>query len=450
MRRFLIPLVVAVTLLAAACGGDPNLPEATGKGSVRAINAIPTSPAVDFFIEERLLGAANYQGATTRAEYDDLNYTFNFRVLFAGESSRRRLASRNLDIVADTDYTLLLSGTLASPTITVWEAEERTFEETDTLFALRFAHASATRGTLDYYFADPAVVPALGNQAATLTFGEVADSVDFTEGDYVLTITTAGDPADVVYTSASTTFPARDSYLTTAFDGDASDTAPVFVSAFGNLTGTTRLPDANSPPTVQFINASMDLGTVDIYDDEMLTSRIVADHGFRAVSPEIAVSLGTNTFYYTPAGATSTVLVESPLTAFGGLRYRSIAFGVTDSIVSLPFAADVRSVETGVKVTPFNASNNFGFVDVYALEPGIDIAEVGPFLRGLTAGQATIPAQIPAGTYDIVITETDEKTTLAGPYAVDVSAGDVVDLIVVDTVDPAVLDVLFLSGGPGT
>ena len=52
--------------------------------------------------------------------------------------------------------------------------------------------------------------------------------------------------------------------------------------------------------------------------------------------------------------------------------------------------------------------------------------------------------------YELIVAEAGEKTVLAGPYTIAGTAGDVVDLIVLDTVDPAMLDVLFLSGGPGT
>ena len=100
MQRILVPIIVFIALLTAACGGDPSLPEATGKGSIRAINAIPTSPDVSFLIEERRISSVVYQGATSRVSYDDLNYTFNFEVLYAGETSLRRIASRNIDIVA--------------------------------------------------------------------------------------------------------------------------------------------------------------------------------------------------------------------------------------------------------------------------------------------------------------------------------------------------------------
>ena len=448
MQRILVPIIVFIALLTAACGGDPSLPEATGKGSIRAINAIPMSPDVNFLIEERRISSIIYQGSSSLVSYDDLNYTFNFEVLYAGETSLRRIASRNIDVVADRNYVFLLGGSLASPTITIWEDDERSFAETDTVFAAKLAHASATLGDLDYYLADAAIAPALGNQSATLSYGEVADAVDFPEGDYVLTITTAGNPADVVYTSATTTFTPRDTYLLTALDGDASNRAPVIISSFRNLGGSSQLPDPNFPPTVQFINVSMDLGAVDIYDDEALTSQIIAAHDFLNVTAEREIVRGTNTFYYTPAGDTAAVLLETPLGAFDGRLYRTLAVGAAGNPIGVPFAPDLRPIDTGVKLSLYTSSNNFLFVDVYAVEAGTTIDDVLPIRAALTTGSEPTTGLLAAGSYDLYIAETAQKVALAGPYRLDVAVGDVVDLIIVDTMDTAVLDVLFLSGGP--
>jgi hypothetical protein len=448
MQRVLVPIIVFIALLTAACGGDPSLPEATGKGSIRAINAIPMSPEVSFLIEERRISSVIYQGATSRVSYDDLNYTFNFEVLYAGETSLRRIASRNIDVVADRDYVFLLGGSLANPTITLWEDEERSFAEADTVFAARFAHASATLGDLDYYLADAAVAPALGNQAATLSYGEVADAADFPEGDYVLTITTAGDPADVIYTSETTTFLPRDTYLLAAFDGDLNNRAPMIVSSFRSLGGSSQLPDANFPPTVQFINVSMDLGAVDIYDDEALTSQIVAAHDFLDVTAELEIARGANTFFYTPTGDTAAVLLETPLNAFGGRRYRTLAVGVAGSPIGVAFAPDLRPTDTGAKLSLYTSSNNFVFVDVYVVDADTSIDDVLPLRAALTTDFEPITRVLAAGSYDLYIAETAQKVALAGPYRLDVAVGDVVDLVVVDTMDTAVVDVLFLSGGP--
>jgi len=448
MKRILVVLACAATLLISGCGSDSSLPEATGKANLRAINAIPASPAISFLIEERNIGIMAYKGGTLPARFDDLTYTFNFDTLFAGETSFRRIASQFLDVKAGKNYTFLISGSLATPTITIWQSDERTFDEADTVFAANFAHASASLGALDYYFADAAVVPALGNQAATLSFGETSEAADHAEGDYVLTITTAGNPNDIVFASDATTYNARDTFLLTSFDGDLGDTAPVFVRAFSAAGGAAAIPDVSFPPTIQFLNASMDLGSSDIYDDEMLTSLRVANHDFLGVSSELDVAVGALNFYYTPAGDTSVVSLESTFTAFGGLRYRTVATGLAGSLAAVTSIPDISPVETYAKILPFQASNNFPFLDLYLVAPDVIIDDVLPIRRALASGVVFESGPLPAGTYDLYVTETNEKVVLAGPYRITVANGDVVDLLIVDTVDPVLLDVLFLSGGP--
>ncbi len=446
--RVLLAFTLAVTLLATACSSGSNLPEATGKGSIRAINAVPASPEIAFLIEERALGSAAYQNGTTFARYDDLSYTFNFEVFYAGEDSRRRIARQDIDVQANTNYDLLISGPLATPTVTVWQSEQRTFAEADSVFAAKFAHAAASLGALDFYFADPAVAPALGNQLATLSFGEVSDTTDFAAADFVLTVTTAGNPDDVLFTSDTVAFPARDVFLMALFDGDASDTAPYFARAFSDLGSASPLPDVNFPPTAQFINVSIGLGTVDIYDDELLTSLRVANHDFLDVSAELPISADALTFFYTPAGDPSVVSLETGLAALGGNRYRIVAFGAADSpgaVISIP---DLRPVETHAKFLTFQTSDNFEFVDLYLVDPDAGIEDRLPVRRGLARGEVAQPLALAADTYDLYVTELDQKVPLAGPYRFTVAVGDAVDLIIVDTVDPAVLDVLFLSGGP--
>ena len=448
MKRILVLLSCTAALLLGACGKDSPLPKATGKASIRAVNAIQTSQEISFLIEERTLGSVTYAAATTSARYDDLDYTFNFEVFYVGDTALRRVASQFIDFEANKDYTLLVSGTLASPTVTLWVGDERTFDEADTAFEARFAHAIESRGALDYYFADAAISPALGNQVATLSFGEISQPADFEAGDFVLTITTAGNPGDIVYVSDTSAIGAQGAFIFLPFDGTTNTTAPVVLGAINTAGNNFSLPDPRFPPTIQFINGSMDLGTSDIYDDEMLTSQLVANHTYLDVSDELEIAAAANTFYYTPSGPPTTVTLEETLTAFNGSRYRIVAAGVADAFSGIPLLPDRRPVESRAKLLLLQVSNNFDFVDVYAVEAGTSIDEANPVSFGLPARQSSATVALAAGSYDIYITELAEKVALAGPHRIDVVLGDVVDLIIVDTVDPAVLDVLFLSGGP--
>ena len=450
MNRTSVGLLAITTFFISACNPQPDLPEPSGKASVRAINAIPASPAVNFSIEARGLSSIAYKGTSTTTRYDDFDYTFNFDVLFFGESSARRVASRNIDFQAGKDYTLLLSGALASPTITLWEGDERTFVEADTVFEAKFAHTAAALGTVDYYFDDPAVTPTLGNQVATLAFGEITEAFDYGAGDYVLTITTAGDPDAVLYVSNSTSIGARNAFIFTTFDGDASDTAPTIVRAIAVQGSSLLLPDPTYPPTLEFINASIDLGTADIYTDEALTSRIVAEHAYVDITAKLPVATGATTLYYTPAGDTAAVSLQTELTVAGGRRYQLIANGVAGALDVAILIPNRLSDSTRVRLLPFQASNNFDFLDVYAVPAGESIDDHFPVRLALARTEVSAASGLTAGSYDIYVTEFLQKVVLAGPYSVDVVVGDVVEMIIVDTDDPSVLDVLFLSGGPAT
>ena len=116
----LLPALAAAFVL-GACGDGTSLPTATGKANIRAINAIKTSPEVGFLIEERILGSIDFRQISSLNEYDDLDYNFNFEVFFLGDATSTRIATQYIDVVADMDYILLLSGTLSNATITVWE-----------------------------------------------------------------------------------------------------------------------------------------------------------------------------------------------------------------------------------------------------------------------------------------------------------------------------------------
>lgn len=450
MNKTSVGLLAVTAFFISACNPQPGLPEPGGKASVRAINAIPASPAINFSIEERSVSSIAYKASSGTSRYDDFSYTFNFDVLFFGEGSARRVASRNIDFQTGKDYTLLVSGELASPTITLWEGDERTFGEADTVFEAKFAHAAASLGTVDYYFDDPAVTPALGNQVATLAFGEATAALDYGEGAYVLTITAAGDPDAVLYVSDSTAIGARNAFLFTAFDGDVSDTAPTVVRAIAVQGNSVSLPDPTYPPTLQFINASMDLGSVDIYTDEALSSNIVADHAFADITAELPVAPGETTLYYTPAGDTAAVTLQSDFTITGGRRYQAIANGVAGALGVTALIPNRLSESTRVRLLPFQASNNFALLDIYAVPAGESIDDNSPVRIGLARTEISAASGLTSGSYDIYVTEFAQKVVLAGPYPIDVVIGDVVEMIIVDTDDPGVLDVLFLSGGPAT
>jgi hypothetical protein len=355
------------------------------------------------------------------------------------------------------DYIFVLTGTLADPTILTWETTEREFSGTETVYEARYAHTAPSLGSVDYYFAAPGIDPVAGEAAGTIAFGEVLTAVDFEVGEYVLTITSSGMPDQVLFESITTTFLAATQYIITSFDGDASTFAPFSASAFtsgvNNSSGSFAMPDVNYPPTIEFVNGSLAIGTVDIYEDELLTSQIVSGHGYRAVSDELEFSVGENSLLYTPTTLLSPVLIDDFVTFFSGIRGRVVAFGPSDALEIRSYVPARRSVETQAKLQLFNAAINYLLVTVYVIDADRSIEDVVIPTVGLFASGSDAPViRLGEGSFDIYITVVpttlDEKQILAGPIRIDVEFGDVLGGMVFDTIDPAVLQFEFLPTNP--
>lgn len=450
MRNTFAVLAVIATLALGACGKESSFPEATGKGNIRAINAIASSSEVSFLIEERSLGGINFREASSLTPYDDLEYTFNFEVVYAGDNSVTRIASQFIDVVADTDYTLVLTGTVANASIVLWEQPERVFTGSETVFATRFAHTSDSLGSADYYFAPPGVAPVLGEAVGTLSFGDVLTDIDFEAGDYVLTVTSNGDPTDVLFVSDTSTFVAATQYTISMFDGGANTFAPFIAHTFasGAVVASGTLSDVNYPATAEFVNGSLELGTVDIYDDDMQTSLIVDDLPHMGISAELNLASGENQFGFTPADSNNPVLIDQTLSVFPGVRTRLVGLGLSDSLRAVTYVPDRRPVETQAKLQVFSAANTFGFLQMFIIEADAVLENQLPVLSTLVAGSSPQTVALQAGSYDVYIREFDSTEILAGPVRLDVALGDVVGTILYDTVDPAVVEVQILPSTP--
>jgi len=452
MKRFALSITFFAALLLSACGGESSLPAATGKASIRAINGVKTAPDVGFLIEERTIGTASYRQITTLSRFDDLSYNFNFDVFFAGETQLERVASILVDIVKDLDYIFVLTGTLADPSILIWETPEREFDGAETIFEARFAHTAASLGSVDYYFAAPGVDPVAGEEAGTLVFGDVLPSIDFEAGEYVLTITAGGMPDQVLYESGTTTFAAITQYIVSSFDGDANTFAPVVARAVTSGTdsvgGSITMPDINYPPTAEFVNGSLAIGTVDIYEDALLSSQIVADHAYKDVSAELELSIEDNPVLYTPATLLSPVLIDGVVTLFAGSRGRAVAYGPSDALEVRTYIPDRRAVETQAKLRIFNAAINFEFLNIFVVDADTTIEEKFPVRAAFPSGTVTSVIGLAEGSFDVYFTELGEEAILAGPIRIDVEYGDVLGGMIFDTDDPSVLEFNFLPSNP--
>jgi len=443
MKRLVIACIAAAAI--SACGGETKLPTATGKGSVMALNAISTSPEIGFLIEERAIGGVTYKANTVPREWDDLDYTFHFEAVIPPQVGTTRVASQFLDVVVDTEYTFLVWGSLAAPTITIWEKPRRTFDGTATVFEMRVGHAAEMLGTVDVYYALDGVTPVLGEQFATLAPGEISGTTDFdSAGSYVLTVTAAGDPGTVLYESAATPLLSNQSVVITIFEGDANDTSPVVSKVINSAGLSTTLADDRSLPTVRYVHATMALATSDIYDDAPLTNRIVADLAFGDVTGDLDTPVGELPITFTAAGNPGAILYETTLTTFLGTRLNFYMTIEPDPLIAARQIVDRRSIETIARLTFFHSAINHLSVDLYIVDSGTTIDEVLPRQIQLAYRQQTSAIALAEGSFDVYITTSGEKTILDGPIPFDTVLGGVYEAVLLDRVDPALVEFKFL------
>lgn len=432
---------LAVAVLSAC--SETSLPQASGKGTINALNAMPGSPGINFLIEERFLGTLGYKGSLGAQPFDDLSYTFNFEFTFPGDATPTRIASHFLDMMVDTDYVLVLTGTVAMPVVTQWERPEREWSDTDTAFDMTFAHLSPALGDVDVYFGPTGTAPVLGEERAKLAFGDDRpDPIDLETGEYELILTGRDDPATILYQSYPTTFSPRQSYTIAVFDADASITGNISVRWFSNDGFAAELPDTNFLPTLRTVHAAFGTENIDIYRDDDFTAPVFSDLGFGQSTGDLPVPDGAVNYTYTAVGNPGTIIHEQNQLVPRGQPVSTYLIGAPGELSRILLADSRQSIQTHPKLRVVVTTTNFELLDLYLVDTGTDIADANPSLVNVGLGFNTnFVAQI-AGSYDLILTLQDEKDPIATVSPLDLAAGDVVEALVLDNVDPAIADIV--------
>lgn len=433
--------LLAMAGMAFGCT-ESQRPEASGKGTIRAIHAAPAVADVTFLIEERSLGTLSYKSSTSTQEFDDLTYSFNFDARRPGQTALSRIATESVDVEPDMDYVFVLTGSLASPSVLVWESEERQWEGTETTAAVSAGHLSPGLGAIDVYFAEPGTAPAAGSARGTLSFGERLPAFEVESGGYRLTVTEAGNPAAVLFRSTPRDYNERTSTLFTVQDADPSITSNLSVRRIDQAGNTAELGDTSFPPTRRFFNSALGSGSMDVYVGDDFVTPLVSNLAYGTVSADVPVPAGESEYTYTAAGNPGAILVEHEATVAANTRGTNFVTGEPGDLDIIPFIDDRRPITSFSKIRINQVSAEFSLVDVYLLPPGADIADRAPNLARLASTTSSGYVHLEPGSYEITVTESGEKTVLAGPLALTLASGDIVETAILDTADPNVLSIV--------
>jgi len=442
-------MAVAITLLAfAAVGGCAKTAfvGATGKGTIRGINSIATSPELLFKIEERNLGGTVFKGVAGFSEYDDLTYNFNFDLLLPGETEATRVATQLLDVVVDTEYTIVLTGTLANPTLISWDAAERDFDPAETVFEADFAHLSPVSGGVDIYFAAAGVVPVLGEALGSLDYGERIPYQEFPDGQFELIITAKDDPINFLFQSRTLSSTPAGRVTFAIFDPDPSITANIAVNLITAGGASATLADARIPGNVRLLHAAFGTGRVDGYLNSDFNNIVFPDIGISELSAYRDIDNAIIPLTLTDVGNSGARVHEQEIAIPSNSKHTILFGGAPGALLFTELTDDARPLETFPVVRFTNMSINTEFLNIYMLPPGTVITE------DTTTRFSGFPSLVNTGffgpeegAHEITITLSGEITPISTPVTIDVVNGDIVDIVILDTADPAVVDVVIFD-----
>lgn len=437
-------LALALALAGLLLGGctESQRPTVSGEGNIRGLHAMPTAPDVTFLIEEQTIGDLSYREVSGTQTFDDLTYNFNFDTRLPGDPEVHRIASQSLSVVPDTDYVLAVTGTLEAPSIVLWETPVRQWSGSETVFEASAGHLAPSLGAVDVYLDAPGTAPAAGQARGSLAPGEKLPPFEVESGNYVLTITAAGDPSSILFTSTSQALGERTSQLFVIQEADPSITSGIGVQRVAQDGSSSQLADARFPPTRRFFHAAPGTTAFDVVVDDDFAAPVAANVAYGAISPDVAVPAGESTFTFTQAGNSGVTLHEAEDTIIANSRSTTFLVGAPGELELVSFADNRRPLADLAKFRATLVSSSLEQADIYLLDAGTDIADASPGFSGIDSLTSTGYLRLTAGSYELTVTTAGEKTVLAGPVALDLAGGDVVEMAIIDTADPNVLDAI--------
>lgn len=443
--RLLIATAASALALLSACT-DTREPPA-GRGNIRAIHAVPDAGEVSFQIEGVSLARANYLTATSFFEYDSLTYDFNFDYNSGLTEGVERIATTEISVEPDIDYTLILTGSVAAPRIITFEQPDFVSTGNTDQVAAWAVNLSDTAGEIDLYVGAPDFDPAsVAPSAAGVGRDDIVSMGDIAAEDIQVVATPAGDPATELIRTEPATLVGDDRVFFSLFDSANETTAPHLVLLTGE-NGTVQLLDDDAPVRLQFVHASASEGPLDVYHEpegEPLSAPLFANVPAGGVTPPVefpaADDAASIDLTVTAAGGPGAVLFEQTLAFANGRATLEIFSGTQadGTLRVLPVSASRRRLADSALLAIYNGIAQQDAVDLYLLEPGdtFDRATSVTLSNNTPFGESFNQFRIDPGVYTFYAVRDVDDVVLLGPVEIDLAPGDVVQLVTIDTADP--------------
>ncbi|MEM9172216.1 MAG: DUF4397 domain-containing protein [Pseudomonadota bacterium] len=267
-KRFSVALGILGLAWLSGCTDSQDSP--SGQGNIRALHAVGDAGVVQFLIEAREVGSLSFHGASGFQRFDADSYDFHFDTVNGQTGEIERILSTVLSIEVDKNYTFVLTGSRAAPTLLTFIQDINDLAAGATVAQLALTNQTTSLANVDVYLGETDFDPAATTPLATLAQRAFEVVADIDAASYQIVATTAGDATDIVYRSESVTLTGGDTYLISLFDSQGeSDSAYVATVAGG--TGAATFDDDRTPTSAQIYHASRTTGAIDVFVNDETT-----------------------------------------------------------------------------------------------------------------------------------------------------------------------------------
>lgn len=195
---------------------------------------------------------------------------------------------------------------------------------------------------------------------------------------------------------------------------------------------TTSESDSSQKTQVRVLHGAADAPPVDVLVDGTV---VLSNVAYRDGSGYVEVDPGIRNIQVNPTGTQTSVIQASPELA-EGTAYSLLAVGKAgdQSIEPLLLVDDATAPDAGnVKLRVVHGAPDAAPVDVYVTEPGTGLADTNPTLSNVAYKDASQYLQVPAGTYQIRVTQAGQKQAIYDSGPVSIQEGAILTTVAVPT-----------------
>lgn len=443
-------LSLGLLVVLAACDGDGVVRPA--QVDVKFVNAAPNLEYLRLLREEVDAGwstiatsdgipVTGFGDGRGRA-IDSGSYDFHLEYRGPGEQGFTRVSSFTRTLDSTNDYTLVAIAPGGTPQLIEVVTDDVAASSTTTRFT--FVHANPNLGAVDVYMEDTAGLTPDAVSKGTVSFGATPITFDMPTGNYRVYLTAPGDPATLLFVSASEEVVFGRDDVIVIYDAGGEGFAEMLMTRVRN--DSQRIGQLGLPGRVRAIQGIDDRLPRDILLDDNTTTPLFESLPFAVPPDYVEIAPGFHNLSVTPEDSPGTIEATFEFTSVVGRYVTALYAGnSTDGVETQFVLEDKRPVDAQATVRVLNIAGLFPGISVFIEPPGTNVLDATPIVDLNPPGNSGRLRLVP-GDYEITIQDRSTEAILAGPEPLTLENRGVYGIMLVNSAGASTIDIVRYEG----